>query len=309
MHLSQVDLNLFVVFEAIYNRRNLTRAADVLCITQPAVSNALARMRVKFNDPLFVSTPQGMVPTPVAERMVDSVRDALKLLRDSLSVGAVFDPATTSGVYRLSMSDLTEPLLLPTLVERLSVRAPGVRIESQAIPRNEVPLELARGEIDLALDAPVIADPQLAHELILTDYYACMLRPEHPFRRKSLRMQDYLALQHMHISSRRKGVGYVDAELAKLGLERKIRMRAQHYMVGPLIAMNTDLALTAPTSLLGRYQGRMLKLPFAVPPLEVHSYWHCTRDRDPANVWLRSQVMQCMREAAHALPRVRKRSR
>ena len=113
MGLSKLYLNLFVLFEAIYNKRNLTRAAEVLSITQPAVSNALARLRRTLNDPLFVSTPAGMMPTPMTENIIGRVREALQLLDSSVYEGDVFDPASSERVFRLSMSDLAEALMLP----------------------------------------------------------------------------------------------------------------------------------------------------------------------------------------------------
>ena len=124
----KLDLNLFVVFASIYEKRNLTRAAEALFITQPAVSNALARMRKALNDPLFVSTPSGMVPTPLAENIVGRVREALQLLEASATAGDIFVPATSQRTFRLSMPDLTEAMLLPALGELLQQQAPGMNI-------------------------------------------------------------------------------------------------------------------------------------------------------------------------------------
>ncbi|EPX99951.1 lysR family transcriptional regulator [Ralstonia sp. NT80] len=298
MRISKVDLNLFVVFEAIYHHRNLTRAAETLCITQPAVSNALARMRKTFNDPLFVSTPAGMVPTPTSENIIGRVREALQLLDASAHEGDVFDPAASERVFPVSMSDLTEALVLPALGERLQQQAPGMHIRSYYTDRAEVPIALANGSIALAIDAPLIADAQLCQTALGRDRYACMIRHDHPFKGNVLSMEDYLAMGHIHVSSRRKGSGYVDAELTRLGQRRNIRIRVQHYMVAPLIAMRTDLVLTAPLRLLQRYPVRILELPFEIPDLEWHCYWHRSVDRDPGNQWLREQLMTLMRDAA-----------
>jgi DNA-binding transcriptional LysR family regulator len=298
MRLSKLDLNLFVVLEAIYNRRNLTRAAEMLSITQPAVSNALARLRRTLNDPLFVSTPAGMMPTPMAENIIGRVREALQLLDSSVHEGDVFDAASSERVFRLSMSDLTEALLLPALGERLQQQAPGMRVRSYFTDRSEVPMALANGSVDIAIDAPLIIDPHLHQAPLVRDRHACMIRHDHPFRGNILSMADYLAMGHVHVSSRRKGSGYVDAELARLGQRRNIQMRVQHYMIAPLIAMRGNLALTAPLRLLQRYPARILELPFAVPDLEYHCYWHRSVERDQGNQWLREQLMQLMRDAA-----------
>ncbi|CAD6558500.1 LysR family transcriptional regulator [Paraburkholderia sabiae] len=292
----KLDLNLFVVFEAIYDKRNLTRAAEMLFITQPAVSNALARMRKAFDDPLFVSTPTGMVPTPLSENIIGRVREALQLLETSATEGDVFVPAASERTFRLSMPDLTEAILLPALGEVLQQQAPGMRIESYFTPRNEVPAALATGKIDFAIDVPLIDDPQL-HQLPLgSDRYACMLRHDHPFAGDTLTMDDYLALGHIQVSSRRQGSGLVDAELHRLGKRRQMQMRVQHYMVAPLIALRTDLALTAPVQLLQRYDARILELPFPLAKLEWHLYWHRSGEQDQANRWVRGEVIRLMQE-------------
>ncbi len=294
MRLNQVDLNLFVVFETIYAKRNLTRAAEVLCISQPAVSNALQRMRKTFNDQLFVSTPQGMVPTPVAENIVGRVGEALQLLNASVQEADLFLPENAQKVFRVSMNDLAETLVLPALGEVLQREAPGIRIESYFSSRRDVPGELAAGALDLAIDAPLISDPQLYHSPLMSERYVCMLRKGHPLADLPLSLDRYLALGHIHISSRREGLGHVDAALNKLGKPRKIQMRVQHYMMAPLIAMRTDLALTAPLRLVQGYDAIQLELPFKLSAMESHLYWHRSADRDQANIWLRDKLLQFM---------------
>jgi DNA-binding transcriptional LysR family regulator len=295
MRLNQVDLNLFVVFETIYDKRNLTRAAEVLCISQPAVSNALARMRKTFNDQLFVSTPHGMVPTPVAQNIIGRVGEALQLLNASVQEADLFLPASASKVFRVSMNDLTETLLLPALGDVLQREAPGIRIESYFSKRNDVARELATGALDLAIDAPLIADPQLLHGPLASERYVCMLRRGHPLAGAPLTLENYLTMGHIHMSSRREGLGHVDAALNLLGRQRDIRMRVQHYMVAPLIALRTDLALTAPLGLVQGVDAILLELPFALPTLQWHLYWHRSADQDQANAWLRGQLLQFMR--------------
>ncbi|WP_321904947.1 LysR family transcriptional regulator [Paraburkholderia tropica] len=295
MSLTKIDLNLFIVFEAVYRTRNLTRAAELLFITQPAVSNALARMRKTFGDQLFVSTSAGMMPTPVSENIIGRVREALQLLDSSTHAGEQFDPATSQRTFRLSMNDLTEALLLPALEEVLQRQAPGIRIESYFTTRREVPEALASGAVNLAIDAPLIDDPQLEQQALGQDRYACLLRKEHPFTKKKLTLDDYLRLGHIHVSSRRQGPGLVDTELNKLGLRRTIQTRVQHYLVAPLIAMRTDLVLTAPLALLRRYDARIIALPFELPELESHGYWHRSVSGDPAHRWLREQIGRLMR--------------
>jgi len=148
MNLNKVDLNLFIVFDAIYTEANLTRAGQIVGITQPAVSNALARLRETFNDPLFVRTAQGMVPTPMAQNIIGPVRNALQLLRVSVQESRTFDAKQANKTYRISMTDLSEQILLPPLFQRLRRLAPAVQIESFQAKRRETTKELAAGRLD-----------------------------------------------------------------------------------------------------------------------------------------------------------------
>jgi DNA-binding transcriptional LysR family regulator len=297
MRLNQLDLNLFVVFDTIYAKRSLTRAAEVLCITQPAVSNALARLRKMFNDPLFVSTNKGMTPTPVAESVVGQVAEALRLLNLSVQEGQVFVPEKATKTFRLSMSDLAETLLLPALGKALATLAPAIRIESYYSPRQDLARELASGLVDLAIDAPLVNDPQLNHCALISSRYVCMLRRGHPLAGKPLSLDDYLSLGHIHVSSRRQGQGYVDAALNRLGCQRTIMMRVPHYTVAPEIVLQTDLALSAPLQLCADYDVSICELPFPLAPMELHMYWQRTADQDRANQWLRELLRRLSDEA------------
>lgn len=292
MRLSQVDLNLFIVFDAIYQQRNLTRAAEVLCITQPAVSNALGRLRTTLNDPLFVRTSQGMTPTPLAENIVGRVQEALQLLNTSVTEGEIFQPAETDKVFRLSMNDLAEAMILPNLLEHLREVAPNIGIECYQVNRNDVERELAAGTLDFALDGPLIAGSQMCTKPLLRQRYACAVRREHPVVGGSLTLDQYLELDHVVVSSRRKGVSYEDAALNRLGRQRKIRTRVQHYQVAPLVVERTDMALTMPMSMAQKYDLQVLELPFSLPPLDWNLFWHKSADHDQANIWMRDLLME-----------------
>jgi DNA-binding transcriptional LysR family regulator len=296
MRLSQIDLNLFVVFDTIYSRRSLTRAAETLNITQPAVSNSLARLRKVFNDPLFINSRQGMVPTPLADNIVGPVGEALRLLNLSVQQAQHFDPQQANKTFRLSMSDLAETLLLPRLGQSLRETAPGIRIESYYTPRPELARELAAGRIDLAIDAPLLADPQLCHSPLIHSSYVCMMRKHHPLVQSELTLADYLKLGHVHVSSRREGFGHVDAALDRLGHARQIHMRVPHYLVAHEIVLQTDLVLTAPRLHCHAFDACVHKLPLSLEPVELHMFWHRTADQDQANQWLRKQLLACTLE-------------
>ncbi|NBA98515.1 LysR family transcriptional regulator [Pseudomonas sp. R5(2019)] len=293
MNLSKVDLNLFIVFDAIYTEANLTRAGQIVGITQPAVSNALARLRETFNDPLFVRTAQGMVPTPMAQNIIGPVRNALSLLRISVQESRIFNPLQASKTFRISMTDLTEAVVLPPLFQRLRRQAPAVVIESFLCKRRETTKELAAGRLDFAVDAPLNTDPQVRHVKLMEDQYVCAMRQGHPQNKGKLSLDEYLAMTHIHISSRRNGLGYVDLALGKMGVQRKIALRSQHYMMASQVLQHTDMVMTVPERFARHHGLAFATLPVNdVPAVETHLYWHESTDQDPANRWMREQMIE-----------------
>ena len=190
------------------------------------------------------------------------------------------------------MSDLPEALRLPPFQEIIARQAPRLSIQSYYTPRHDVIRKLGSGALDLAIEVPLIDDTQLCHQALITERFVCMVRKDHPLCGNKLSMEDYIDLKHIHISSRKKGLGHIDTALNALGLKRNIQLRLQHYMIAPLIAMRTDLALTIPLSLARQHDARILDLPFDIPNLEWHLYWHKSADQDQANQWLRNQLFQ-----------------
>ncbi|MFT5782267.1 MAG: DNA-binding transcriptional LysR family regulator [Pseudomonas sp.] len=293
MNLTKVDLNLFIVFDAIYTEANLTRAGQIVGITQPAVSNALSRLRETFNDPLFVRTAQGMVPTPMAQNIIGSVRNALQLLRVSVQESRIFNPLEANKTFHISMTDLVEAVLLPPLFQRLRRQAPGVQIESFLTRRRETTKELAAGRIDFAVDAPLNTDLQVRHVKLFEDRYVCAIRKGHPLAKEKISLDEYLSLSHIHISSRRSGLGLVDLALGKMGLQRKVALRSQHYLMAHEVMQQTDMAMTVAESFARRHALHVVELPVnSVPAQETHLYWHESTDQDPANRWMREQLIE-----------------
>ena len=301
MNLNKVDLNLFVVFDAIYTEANLTRAGQIIGITQPAVSNALARLRESFNDPLFVRTAQGMVPTPMAQNIINPVRSALALLRVSVQESRTFNPLQANKTFRISMTDLTEAVVLPPLFQRLRKQAPSVVVESLLSHRRETTSDLAAGRLDFAIDAPLNTDPQVRHVKLMEDRYVCAMRPAHPLAgQPSVSLDEYLGLTHIHISTRRNGLGQVDLALGKMGLQRKITLRSQHYLMASNVLQHTDMVMTVPERFARRHALHFVALPLnELPNVETHLYWHESTEQDPANRWMRELLIElCEQQVA-----------
>lgn len=288
---NNVDLNLFRVFETIYTESNLTRAGQILCITQPAVSNALTRLREVFNDELFVRTAKGMTPTPVAQNAIGKVREALRLLRAGLLEGDTFTPETSCKLFRLSLADLAETLILPALLQQVQQFAPNVSIASEDLTYDEAVKELATGKLDFVVASPLLDKAQLNYALLIEDDYVCVVRPGHPVLKKKLGIEEYLELSHIHLSRQKERIAHVDQVLHKLGRERRISLWAQHYAMAPHIVENSDLALTIPRSFARHSKLPILELPFVMPKLELYLYWHKSADLDSASRWFREVLL------------------
>ena len=296
MKLSDIDLNLFVVFDAIYTEGNLTRAGEIIGITQPAVSNSLSRLRNLFDDPLFVRTAEGMVPTPVAQNIIGSVRQALGLIRCSVQESQSFDAKVSDKRFRVSMTDLNQAIVLPNLFNRIKEMAPGVSVDCYQVHRRDMNIELASGNLDLAIDIPLTPDPQIKQTALFSHPYVCVINKENELVGEKLDVETYLNLRHIHISTRRGGLGHVDLTLGKMGKKRNIILRTQHYMSTPNLVANTNFALTVPKSfaevlIAAGFSTRYLDLPFEVPKLEAFLYWHESTDRDQANIWMRKLII------------------
>jgi DNA-binding transcriptional LysR family regulator len=235
-----------------------------------------------------------MVPTPMAQNIIGPVRNALSLLRVSVQESRIFNPAQAVKTYRISMTDLTEAIILPPLFQRLRRLAPTVIIESFLSKRRETTKELAAGRLDFAVDAPLNTDPQVRHVKLMDDRYVCAMRKGHPMAGKEkLSLDDYLSLTHIHISSRRSGLGYVDLALGKMGIQRKIALRSQHYLMASQVMQQTDMVMTVPERFARRHDLQSFNLPVNdVPSVETHLYWHESTDQDPANRWMREQMIE-----------------
>ncbi len=294
MRLDRIDLNLFVVMDAIYRERSVTKVAQHLNLTQPAVSNALSRLRQTFDDPLFVRTPEGMMPTPVADSVIADVRKALGLLNRSVGINARFDPLRSDKKFRLAMNDLAQSLVLPRLQARVRELAPSVTLSSFYSDRQSAVEELKNGSLDLLLDAPEVNARDLGQQVVTQFPYVVTMRPQHPLVQTEMTLEGYLACGHIHVSSRRSGRGQADIGLHALGVSRSIAMRVQHYRVAEEVVRENDLLWTVPKILADRTNLIQRPLPFDVEPLRWNLFWGRSAADDPANLWLRGLMVEVL---------------
>lgn len=290
---TRLDLNLLHVFDTIYREGSLTRAAKALHLTQPAVSHSLARLRDHFDDPLFTRQGNQMMPTPLARRFLESMKPGLTQIQGAVNQFHAFDPANQRKTYSLGLRDVLESTFLPQLMQRLDPY-PELEIVSKRIPRRDMETQLAAGKLDFAVDVLLPVSSQTSHELLRQDRLVVLAREGHPLTSQTLDMDRYLSARHVLVSSRTEGPGIEDFELSRLGVQRSIRLRCQHYYAACRVVEATDLLLTMPETyariISERASITIMKPPADLPSLDVHLYWHKAYSQEPALIWFREQL-------------------
>jgi DNA-binding transcriptional LysR family regulator len=293
VNVRDVDLNLLRVFDAVLHERGVTPAAVRLGLTQPAVSNALARLRAVFGDALFVRTPGGMDATPFARELAEPIRQALALLESALAHGPGFDPATSTRAFRFYMSDLGQIEFLPPLLERVQRDAPGVRLEAAGLDVEDISGALAAGALDLAVGFLPGLGPPVRRTPLFRDPYVCLMRADHPIR--SLTKKRFAEASHALVMYR-GGHRVIEEALERAGLARRIALRVPHFTVAPMVLERTDLILTLPARVARVYERRgnfkSLPPPVPIPPADVGVHWHERFEADAGNRWLREQLVE-----------------
>ena len=299
MHIKDIDLNLLRLFDAVYRTRNVSRAAELLDLTQPAASQALTRLRLLIKDPLFVRAGGGVQPTPKADRLADAVRSALGLLEEALNESALFDPLQSRKVFRIHMSDIGEGRFLPDLMVALQRQAPGVRLETLPVPRHEIPQRLDSGAIDFAFGfLPTVKDTQRVQ--LLQDRYVVLLRAGHPFA--ATRRSGPVLLSALHqlefVAVRTHSDTLRILEMQQL--QDRIRLTTEHFMVLPAIVRATDLAVVMPRNIARTFaaDGGYTLIEPALPlrDFTVSLHWSRRFESDPGNQWMRGLIEQLFKE-------------
>jgi DNA-binding transcriptional LysR family regulator len=289
MNLAGIDLNLLLVLEALLAERSVTRAGAAIGLSQPATSNALARLRAVLDDPVLVRVKGGMRPTPRAAALAAPLRQALATLRHALAEPAAFDPASAQATITLGLTDYGALVVLPPLLRELHARAPGirVRVRSRAGALHEA---LAAGELDLAIARTAPVPPRFHHQRLFGDTLCSILRARHPLARGRLTPAKFLRAEHVVVSFG-EGRAPVDEVLEQRGLTRRIALYVPHFAVVPHVVLATDLVATIPERLARGFASlggmRVVRAPFEVPGFEMSLLWHDHQHDDPAQQWLR----------------------
>src|SRR5262249_47774120 len=246
MHLSSVDLNLFVVFDTIYAEGGITRAGRRLNLSQPAISHALGRLREMFDDPLFTRHGHAMTPTPLARRMAEPIRQALQGLEVTLSKVDRFDAASATKRFVVGMRDAQESAVLAPFMRAIARAAPRVDISVVRTERRDIERELSAGTLDVGLGVMVPPPEEIRRQHLGVEWLTVVARRRHPSVGGNLKLDTYLAQEHIAVSSRRRGLSAEDFELGRHNLRRRVRLRCQNYFAACRVASETDLIVTMP---------------------------------------------------------------
>ncbi|MFZ6874204.1 LysR family transcriptional regulator [Undibacterium sp. Di27W] len=297
MNIARPDLNLLVIFDAVASKGSVSKAAEQLALSQPAVSHALNRLRYLLDDPLFVRSKSGFLPTPRALAMIGPVRDILSAAGFVLS-GHAFDPKTSKHVFRIGSSDYSNTTLIPALVQACRVAAPNITLD--IIPAGKTSYEqLAAGELDCSFWASHAPELPWRSSHLFSEHLVGMVANTHPLARKSrkqgISLDEYLAYPHIIVSLRDPGKNPVDDALAQLGRSRTIRVVTQSFSTNMASLAGSDLIASLPSRLSD--DARRQNIVMFDLPLELVSYdymlaWHRRTDTDPAAIWLRMLIEQ-----------------
>ncbi len=312
MNIARVDLNLLVYLDVLLRECNVTRAAEELGISQPAMSNSLRRLRDLFDDPLLVRTSDGMTPTDRALELQPLVRNVLAAAEIAVLPKTVFDASASDRIFRIMASDYTEVTLLPQLLSRLRREAPGIRLDIMT-PSDVSFHDVERGKVDMVINR-FDTLPQSFHQVHLwDDSFSCVMSATNPVI-KNWNLDNYLSHKHVWVSKTGMGVGvgmssddvqrlgWVDEALGKLDAKREISVFTRHYQAALLLGEQEDLIVTIPSiaarTMANNNKVVILDPPFEIPRMRLKMVWSPLLQRDPGHKWLRQVIKEVSSEIA-----------
>ncbi len=300
MNLRSLDLNLLLGFDAIYAERSISRAAAKLHLSQPAASNALARLRDKLGDPLFEREGHRMLPTLRARAIAEPIKQALNLLDQGLRENDIFDFAASDREFVVGVEDYGETVILPSFVDWLSRVAPRVRIRIRPEPSLQLRADMRNGQVDLALDYFLPNESGYTGHCVLTETLLTLSRQNHPHIGEKLTLDNYIEQPHVVLAPRSEAIPMIDLALAKRGMQRRIAVTVPHFQSMPVIVQTSDLICTIPRRMAQLYADnfrlRPHAVPLRVPQFPVYLIWHDSAEFDAGHRWFRNHLMDfCQR--------------
>lgn len=299
----KLDLNLLIVFDALLRELSVTRAGKTLGLTQSAVSHSLTRLRTYFDDPLFVKSGRGIVPTAKAEGLSPVILDVMGTIRDQVLSESKFDPLHVKRTFNFCLSDMGELVFLPTLVSMLKKVAPQCRINTLQVLPEQLTSVLGSGEGDLALGSVLNAAEGLYQEDLFSHTFVCIVSVKNKTVGKTISQEEYSAMPHVAVTLTGQPTTPYDRAVEDAGIKRELRILTPHFLVIPLLLdQHPEFIATVPRELgsVFSHHGvvRMVEPPVSLPTFMLKQYWHPRFHHDRANRWLR----ELTRRTFHQLP-------
>lgn len=293
------DLNLLMVFDAIMQEKNLTRAGQRLGVSQPAVSHALARLRHMLNDELLVRSPDGMLPTPRAEHIFEAVHQALQELRVTLESDE-FDPFQATRTFTIAANNYAARAIIPGFVRRIAHLAPGVVLDVRPIGMLHMLDQLDAGTVEIALSPIVEGSGRFKCLGLVEDVYVAIMAHDHPIALESTLTMERLAnTPHIAITSSGDDTNFVDDALAEHGLRRHICAKLPLHSLLPVLTGSPALTVVprrVALDFMAFHPMTIRPLPFSSPRISLSMIWHRRLDENPAHRWLRNELLQSAKE-------------
>lgn len=291
-----IDLNLLVVFREVLQDRQISSVARKLGLSQPAVSNALARLRRSLGDELFVRTAAGMQPTPLAEQLAEPLTLALAHITQALNRQESFDPASSRRRFTIAMTDVGELYFMPILAAQLHQLAPQLQLSTVRASGIDLKTEMESGRVDLAIGAFDNLSDAWYQRRLFQQNYVCMLRQAHPLAADKLGMKEFIAAQHLIVDTLEQPYAGINQILEKAGVYAAAQLSVPHFVAVPYIVSCNDLLVTVPQKLAelaaAPFGLRYVKPPLRLPTLQTNIFWHRRYNQDAGNQWLRSLIME-----------------
>ena len=297
-NIRNVDLNLLLVLDVLLTEHNVSRAAERLNLTQPAVSGALKRLRTTFNDPLFVRAQQGIRPTPFALELIGPIKSVLQEI-DTIFAGTEFFAKTADVTFTIAATDYAQTTFLAPLINLVKGLAPNIRFSVVSTDTRRMPEQLNRQEIDFAVTVPEMAPRGSPSVELFEDRYVCAFDARHPKAGRKLSLDGFCDLDHVLVTPSSDGFfGPTDEALRKLDRERRVSVTIPNFLSLPSILKGSELITVAPERILRPFEGdlKIFPPPFPLPPFRMMVVWHSHSQKSPAHIWLRGRMTELVEE-------------
>lgn len=294
MELKDIDLNLLLVFNQLLMERRVSAVAEKLGLSQPAISNALNRLRRLLGDELFLRTSKGMEPTPYASQLAEPIAYALSTIHNSLNQRATFDPATSDRKFTLGMTDIGEIYFLPKLMDALARAAPNVSISTVRNTAINLRDEMEAGHVDIAMGLLPQLKSGFFQRRLFRQRYVCMFREGHALDKPKVTLKQFSEAEHVVVVSAGTGHAKVDESIERKGIHRNVKLTVPHFVAVGHILSTSDMIATVPEryarECVKPFRLKYVTHPVALPEIGINVFWHAKFHKEPGNQWLRGVV-------------------